>query len=292
MGFDSQWLTDLNPDLFVTIIDDVLSVRRRLRASGQQRWTDVFATKLLDWREEEHFTTQIMANFLRREHFIVPKRRSATILYDLIFHPEKAPIYLSYPMTFVQQHPEVREGAQELEEELGQWFVVFDPCDLRDLDHQDELLEDIRQEYAAEGREPSSHEEEQVRQHLGDQTVAIDHALSDQCCAIVVYYPALRFERTKGVGVNWMEDVPPFSSGVLDEISYATELGKKVYLIWMANHPPGPFLDARCDIRVGSHEELVNFLTDGTRNGTGTSWGPFIDWTLAKLEYRPNISLS
>jgi hypothetical protein len=83
-GLDPQWLANLNPDMLITITDNVLDVRQRLRASGQTRWTTLSAGALLDWREDECFITRMLADCLGKRHFLVPAHRAAQVLYDLI----------------------------------------------------------------------------------------------------------------------------------------------------------------------------------------------------------------
>jgi hypothetical protein len=53
----------------------------------------------------------------------------------------------------------------------------------------------------------------------------------------------------------------PFSSGVLDEMQYAIQYGKPVFLLWTSDKDAGPFLAKLFTEKFKSLEDLIKYLS-------------------------------
>jgi hypothetical protein len=74
-----------------------------------------------------------------------------------------------------------------------------------------------------------------------------------------VYYPELDYWTKREADFD-PTPLVPFSSGVLDEMQYATQYGKDVYLIWTSDRDPGPFLSTIYSEKFRTVDELIDFL--------------------------------
>ena len=98
-GLDVYYLSLLEPDLYVTITDGILSIRQRL---NDERWKRVTINNLLWWRDVERASTEMMAAWQRKPHFLIGRRQGAETLYRLMTEPLERTVYLSYPMTHLE----------------------------------------------------------------------------------------------------------------------------------------------------------------------------------------------
>src|SRR5208282_4861122 len=103
-AFDFDQIKVLNPDVYVTLLDNAESVHQRLvREHGD---VDHSLKDIMVWREEELLATEIIANITRGfGHFYMlsrgPGDGNVQTLHDLLFEPKKKKVYLSFPMTHV-----------------------------------------------------------------------------------------------------------------------------------------------------------------------------------------------
>lgn len=242
-GFDVHYLNAIQPDLYVTITDTITEIKRRLDA--QARWRPYSYQELLTWRDEETFVTEMMANFQRKPHALVARDQPPETLYRLIFAPETPKLYRSYPISHIIDQPELMAQADELGERLAQYFIVFDPMAIKDLQAMDRAPEGEGGAEAgtfSHGAAPAAGDlvgiaKSQARRlftpeemaHLDDQTVARDYKLIAQSDIVVVYYPTT-----------------VLSAGVISEMIYAITNGKRLYAIWLPEPEPSPFFSYYC----------------------------------------------
>lgn len=241
----------LDPNLFVTIVSDLLPTQQEL--SKQTQWDRFgFALKdLADWREMEIRETRQMARQVSKllNYFVIPSDHSSNVLYDLVVHPEKKKAYFSYPMT--DANPDQIREAQATMKALGSDLVFFDPYTIKDpyltIELQ-KLLEKsgdatpenltIQLDYTSGTKTYNCRTKEVVdaRKSINIQTVRLDHHLIAQSDMVVAYLP-----------------FP--AAGVVSEMLFAHERGKPVFAYYPRH--PSPFLDFICTDIFRSASELI-----------------------------------
>jgi len=262
-GFDQTRLNQLDFDYLVTIVNDVIDVWSELRNSHQERWSSLSPIDVLEWREIETFFTEQMARILGDEDLPIPFyvlaiRYGPRSLVRLLLKPKSKKVYRSYPITFVKARPEVQREADRLGDHLQKTAIVFNPRGIQDYDR----LRDLKKEYRKWCKQKrfafSATDWQQIVQHVSQQTVSRDHRLIEQSNYIVVYYPELKYYTKKG-SKHHLTRLVPFSSGVLDEMHYATERGKEVLLFWNSKQDSGPFLSSIHTKKFKSVDALLEF---------------------------------
>ena len=129
------------------------------------------------------------------------------MLERIIWHPEVPRVYLSFPITAIQDDRPAREEIGQFRDRLREFAVVFDPYASKDYDETY-----TRSEMLA------------LRREIGDVTRLRDQRFIDQAEAVVVYYP-------KKVA----------SKGVDAEMLHAHKTGKPIYLYCPEDLGGGPF---------------------------------------------------
>jgi len=224
-GWDFFYLTKLNPDLFITIINVINEIYETLESDPLWKGMNN-RFQLGIWQEEEAFTTKLMAETLKRPFYIVARRQPPETLYRLIFeHEVSEKVYLSYPMTHLKEDSkkkEIQALATKLRD-LG--FVVFDPGTMELEKIHTDIPEDIR---------------------IFDfyQTVYRDFQLIDQGTMVIVFYPEI-----------------VHSSGVVNEQAYGFRNNKYVFAVFPAENF-SPFTSFFADKTFMSVEALIQFLQE------------------------------
>ena len=256
-SFNLYYLNQINPDIYVTIVDNAHAVKVRLE---ETQWRGRLKLKdILVWRDEETFITEILANYQRKPFYIIARREPPSLLADLIRRVEKPRLcggrpalkaYLSYPITHVKGMPELFNMKDEVKEALRKaGVIVFDPIAIDEaylmgLAEEAERRGESLVEVEVDGRElvlPLS-EIEEARDDVMDQIVARDYKLIDQSDIIVVFYPTTAI-----------------SPGVLNEIHYGFTHNKDVYAIF-PHEERSPFFEYYTTMIFKGHEELVRYL--------------------------------
>jgi len=255
-GFNFYYLNELNPDLYVTIIDNVHKVKGRLEQV--QHWKGRLSIKdILIWRDEEIFVTEMLAQYQNKPYYIIARDEGPELLYNLIYRVEKRKmrnekpalkVYLSYPITHVQE--EFLKEKDEIKQRLKKaGIIVFDPISIKEV----ELL-GFAEEAKMEGKETiivtvddfefeiSVKELEEAREDIVNQVVARDYKLIEQSDAIVVYYP-----------------VTTLSPGVLSEINYGFTHNKDVYTIF-PHESISPFFQYYTTDIFKDVDQLIEYL--------------------------------
>jgi len=230
-AFNFYYLNRIDPDLYITIIDNAHYVWARLQRS---HWRGRLSLKdILVWRDEETFITSMLAEYQRKPFYLICRGESPSLLWNIIDQVERPALkgeekkalkaYLSYPMTYVRNDRELMRTKDEIKERLREaGIIVFDPIATEEADIIG-LAADARsrgQEYVEFELEGSSFklpvsEVEAAKDDIIDQIVARDYRLIDQSNIIIVYYP-----------------VTTLSAGVLSEINYGFTHNKDVYAIF------------------------------------------------------------
>ena len=282
-GFDPYYLERLKPDLYVTITAGVLTVRERL--TRHPRWEDTTVSELLVWREEEQWATEEMARIHHKPQYLLGRALPPRALYRLMFEPGVTSAYLSYPM---QHAAGDRAALATFKQRLEERLLVFDPADVNDFEVESSVgvavsavadgtatgsLVDaddvsvgadvaetgpaaidqlpatptVRSDGTAELRAANEggggpHNERDLR-HIADQIVFRDYKLIAQSDVVVVFYDAL---------------VP--SPGVISEMNYALQTGKRVYGVWLPTSAPSPFFTRYCTRVFATADELFGYF--------------------------------
>ncbi|RLE63816.1 MAG: hypothetical protein DRJ38_06650 [Thermoprotei archaeon] len=228
-AFNFYYLNRLNPDLYITVIDNIHKVKARLEK--RPHWRGRLSIKdLLIWRDEEVFITEMLAQYQNKPYYIIARDEGPELLYDIIYRVEKRrkkgetpalKAYLSYPITHVQEEFLVeKEEIKRRLKEAG--VIVFDPISIKEVEllgYAEEAKiagqEMIEVEVDGEKEFISVRELEEAREDIVNQVVARDYKLIEQSDVIVVYYP-----------------IPTLSPGVLSEINYGFTHNKDVFTIF------------------------------------------------------------
>jgi adenylate kinase len=248
-AFDFHYLDQIQPDVYVTIIDTITSVRARL--DGMSQWKGQMSMKdILVWRDEEVLVTKSIADFQRRPFFVVPQAEPPETLFNLLYRPDAPKAYLSYPITHVSDEAWDKKKDAFKARLRGLGLVVFDPISIEDAELLI-FLEEARKKGEktvtySKGEVAVSFdakEAEEVSDDISDQIVARDYQLIDQSDMIVVYY-----------------FLPVMSPGVLSEMTYGFTNKKNVYALFKG--PESPFFKYYSTRIFQDEEALVTFLKD------------------------------
>lgn len=270
-GLNVGVLGELEPDFFITVVRDALDIWKELKARPQERWKNIGPLDVLEWREFETFITGQLAEFSGDQEgpkpfFILPFSQQPEILTELLGEKRKKRYYRSYPITFVKDHPDVHKEANLIGDEINAVAISFNPMGITDYDRLDEFKDEYKKWCTEKGHAESDLYWDEILEHISQHTVTRDHRLIDQSDGIVVFYPELPFFFEKD-GKKIQRMITPFSSGVLDEMHYATQRGKKVILIWPerkdekgGKRTAGPFMAEIYSHKLASREELRKLL--------------------------------
>ncbi|MGH2353773.1 MAG: hypothetical protein ACRDI2_15830 [Chloroflexota bacterium] len=292
-GLDVYYLNLLEPDTYVTITDGILSIRQRLT---EERWSRVTINNLLWWRDVERAATELMAAWQRKPHYLIGRRQGPETLYRLIFEPQVATTYLSYPMTHLEGE-ELLAGLERFRQQLRQRMVVFDPAAVDDftLDQdapvgfsdgsvQAREIGSILVSAKLEGpvapvAVPNSlggiggvgglaSKSGRARELILDATPAGEHGEArpenpenlDHIDGQIVDRDYKLIEQAQTVVVYY--PTTTLSAGVICEMKEAIHRGKRVYALWLPDKPPSPFFTRYCTKWFLEEDALFAYLDD------------------------------
>ena len=243
-AFDFFYLNKLSPDLFITVIDSIVDIKKRLENTRQWRGR-LRLRDIITWQDEEVFITKILAEYQRKPFYVIPRRQPPSTLYDILFSRKKK-VYLSYPMTHVEDYESYMERVSKFKKKLSEYFVVFDPGYIDDyglLVEAYKALSEGKEYVDMNGFRISLSEVMEVEKDLRDQTVRRDFMLIDQSDVVVVYYT-----------------LPTLSPGVLSEIIYSFTNNKDVYLVFTPSNRVSPFFEYFSTRIFFKEEQFFDFL--------------------------------
>ncbi|NJE84898.1 hypothetical protein E3E23_03485 [Thermococcus sp. CX2] len=249
LGFTTSNLKLLRPNRVIIVLDDVLSVRRRI--INDPEWFERFGkdpeniklTTLVMWREDAINHVKTLVHELKKEGLEVRYvlqfgiRHPHEVFLNLIFRENEKPlIYLSYPMTGHEN--EYYHRVRDFYDKLSKHFTVLDPGALDDwwvvaeYDNQvakDPSIRRIKIKHLLDGEEVEELDREDIEQAtdiLRRQLVERDFNLVDVSKAIAVYHYA------EGV-----------SAGVISEMAEAYRTLAAIYLYYPFERRPSPFME-------------------------------------------------
>ena len=267
-AFELKELQEMNPDLIITLIDDVEAVKLRLddlQQEGQLPSNTRYSLKdLLVWREEEILASEIVASVLGIPHYalgvwleseVAPE--PLEVAYNLMFQPWKRRAYISYPISDAQSKPEIWQKVLGFRRLARSYLTSFDPLMISEKRLQSLMMKELMKHPGAtelvcdvRGRELKLGIDEiaAVMPDIDGQTVARDYKLIDQSELIVAYFPLD------------VDGGPLVAGGVQSEIEHATASTKEVIIVWEAARAPTPFIHQKADILLRSLDELDEYL--------------------------------
>ena len=249
IGFTTSNLKLLKPNRVIIILDDVLSVRRRI--INDPEWFERFGENpdniklrtLVMWREDAINHVKTLVHEMKGEGIEVRYvlqfgiRHPPDVFLDLIFREgEKPLVYLSYPMTGHEE--EYYHRVRGFYDRLKEHFTVLDPGALDDwwvvaeYDSQvnrNPTVKRIKIKHLPDGNAVEELEREDIEQAtdiLRRQLVERDFNLVDVSKAIAVYHYA------EGV-----------SAGVISEMAEAYRTLAAIYLYYPFKRRPSPFME-------------------------------------------------
>lgn len=256
-AFDFYQMRQLNPDVFICLIDGVEPLHLRLTREHQSEHS---LKDLIVWREEEVLATQMMQQGTNEQSpcYILSRgidNPTVPTFYQLAFEPRRKKAYLSFPMTHVADMPHVLAVINEFRDSMKTLLTCFDPGD----------LEEAYLPYYAEKAKKNGHsaidvkvlgetiqldvdEVRQIERDINSQIYARDFALIDQADMIISFVPELD------------DGMPALSSGVERELQHAHEAAKQVYVIWMPKKEPSVFVTQTANKIFRSPKEALRYF--------------------------------
>ncbi len=257
-AFDFYQIRQLNPDLFICMVDSIEPLHVRLTSEHHIRHS---LKDLMVWREEEALATEMMQKGVNENAPYYSLARGAgkgtvETFYRLAFEPQRKKAYLSFPMTHVAGLPQVLGQIDEFRKAIHTLFTCFDPADLEEA-----YLPYWAEQAAKEGKKGVElevlgkkfclevSEIRQIQRDINSQIYARDFALIDQADMIISFIPALADGR------------PAISSGVERELQHAHEAAKEVYIIWQPATPPSVFITQTATRVFADIQEALLFFS-------------------------------
>ena len=265
-AFELPEVKEFQPDVIVTLIDDVEAVKMRLdafKSSGDLPPDTKYSLKdLLVWREEEMLASEILASVLDIPHYVLGvsleeevSLEPLEVMYHLMFEPWRKKTYVSYPISDARARPDIWEKVVRYRKLLRAYLTAFDPLmigekRLLDLAQQAQSeAEDMECPALGETVLLSRREVEAIRDDIDGQVVARDFKLIDQSEMLVAYFPA------------YADGNPLIAGGVQSEIEHAEASTKDIVIVWEASRDPTPFIGQKGDgLLLRSLDELEDYL--------------------------------
>ncbi len=226
-------------DLFATVIDDCHTAWEALQQRPEWQGKVCFADIAI-WRDFEASLTKMLAEYEGKPFYLLARQDPPSSLTYLTADPPYPSVYLSFPITRVQQdNPELIREAERLRDDLrAAGFVVFDPLAIKDVPGT--------REKAGMASTVPEEQVEAAKLYLTRQTNPRDLQLIDQADMVVVYYPTTK-------------DSP----GVSTEMGHARDRRKPLYLCAYPGVPDSisPFLRDYFTEAFADPPKLIEFLT-------------------------------
>jgi adenylate kinase len=148
-AFNWEYLSDINPDMFITLIDNTDALKSNLDRSKQFQEQEYSTNEILAWQNVEVNNTIGWAQILKKPHYILPRRESKGLLYKLMFKPEVELVYASFPMSNIKSDDD-RKKIDDFVRKLDDYFAVITPRaielskEFNDAEAAQTVLRDLR----------------------------------------------------------------------------------------------------------------------------------------------------
>jgi len=220
-AWDNYYISQMNPDVFVTLIDNAKNVLFNLKSRKQWEKSKLNSKEILLWQNVELEMTAGWAEMKKRPFYIILSASSPVMLFRLLFKPNMERVYVSMPLTHFSS-PKGQKIIDRFIKKLEEYFIIFDP----------RAIEPIFDQKAAK-----------TGSTMFYQIVNRDFWLIRQSHRVIAYFPK-----------------PILSPGVINELREAHETNKESWLIFPKGKPISPFLSYYSNRIFRSPGELFNYL--------------------------------
>ena len=219
---NSKDMRVLNPDLFISILNDPKNVNQNLQTkkSWEDKTVDEYEIAL--WSELELYTADLISNSINKKNYVVGSKEDPNTLYELIYRPDKPKAYISYT---IEHRKSGYEALEKFIKKIKKYLIVFNPKAV-DIDAYKENTN------------------EKTKNLIFNQTVRRDFHLIDQTDITIVYLSDL-----------------VYSSGVDGERMHAHFTGKKV-LLYFPFEKYSPFTPYFVDNMFKSESDLIKEIKE------------------------------
>jgi len=258
-GLTEEEINNLNPDMFLVIIDDLIRVKERLKEDPQWKDLTFSLAELAQWRREEVAGVYNLAhNFTPfKKFYIVTSEHGWKFLYDIIFNRQKKKIYLSHPIT--GEGKKFFDKVTKFSSSLSKHYSVFDPYMVKDwavVDAWRSVQNKAKKKHEeisskinfsirySEGLKEYGVESQEIKAAIKNIRFLIidtDYKIIETVDNVVVYHPREQI-----------------SAGVICEMVYAKSLAKFVYVFYPFE--PSPFFEWYSTKIFTEEEKLIEFL--------------------------------
>lgn len=123
-AYDRFYLTQTNPDIYLTLLGVETSTKKALGAREQWKHQRITVPEISLWQNVEIETTASWADIMEKPFYTFPTTQTLGTLYKILFIPHLETVYISMPMTHLPgEKSRIDAWAKKLEE----YFIVFDP---------------------------------------------------------------------------------------------------------------------------------------------------------------------
>lgn len=233
-AIDAYYIRELDPDLYVTFLNDVDSIEKNLR--GKKQWEFLFGqdkhpmygrNKILDWQSVEVGSTASLAkgdpkrliSHKQPSFFVIPSKATETILYRLMFEQWRKKFYLGMPLTLFHdpKYAYARKRIDQLKAWLEPLIIAVDP----------RYVEPLSKKHL-----------NRIDPQMYHNVVHRDlYWLIPQTDGMIAFFPEVAF-----------------SAGVNNELREVHETNGETILIYPPNKPASPFLTEWADKILRSEE--------------------------------------
>lgn len=239
-GFTKKEILDLNPDVCITLIDDIHDIKYSFHHRTHK--PESFTLKdIIVWREEEILASEFAASIVDCKHFVVAKKQCPELIYKLLFQNELKRAYLSYPITLVKENAQAWNKITDFRQSVSNRMICFDPYSISEGFIEGEYnrasvqkkrrVVDIPVESENVIMRLPINEVKEVIPNIKGQIIARDFKLINQSDMVIAYIPEV-------------DGNPAISTGVERELAYAQKATLDTYVVWPSRRHPSPFLEA------------------------------------------------
>ncbi len=260
-GLTEEEVHNLNPDMFLVVIDDLVRVRERLKEDPQWRELTFSLAELAQWRREEVAGVYDLARDFKphKEFYIFALEHGTQFLYDIVFNRQKKKIYLSHPIT--GENEDFFGKVKKFSSSISEHYAIFDPFMIKDWAVVDAWRSVQNKAAMRQGKVPLKIdfsirysnglkkyevEAQEIRSAIKNIRFLIidtDYKILESADNVVVYHPREQI-----------------SAGVMCEMVYAKSLAKVVYVFYP--YEPSPFFEWYSTKIFTEEEKLIEFLRE------------------------------
>lgn len=255
---DWNKLKEFQPEIFVTLIDGVHSLKERIKGNPNAGPVKYISLKdILWWREVEFLVTQEIARNISDTgipHYLIALDQASTIIYQLMFESNKKKVYASYPVTSAKRDAKLFTETSDFLKKLKKHFIVFDPMAIGEKLLHDALIENLKMPHPEPCIRVKGRKKKEIEYRVNDilpiisdingQIVSRDQRLVKQSDIVIGYRPAM-------------------SPGAQHELRYAKNTARvETFIV----HPPAdsqsPFIPELADETYQTVDRLLERLQE------------------------------